>query len=201
MFLFCYLKVVIKQKVYKLDLLKDFMEEDESKEETHFETWNSQENIERGEYTLILHSFCKVVLEPFFVEGRELNKHALPRIKGELEWKIKDSMFQNLPFKLQDSYKRLKKLVDALENTKENINSHKEILRGVSSLAKCCYDFGTWINYSSRYGGDYAKINSCREEQYQIFSALEKAGEVLGESELLEAERGMLDICNKCPYR
>jgi len=158
--------------------------------------FNSPERVFRDEYTIILETFRNVVLKPFVNRSEEIDRYAISMTKSDLEWKLNEPNFKKLPFQIQDAYHRFKKLADAIENAKdEEIISHKDILSGLSNLLFNCITYGRWIEYS------HTPRNYCREDQYKTNSAIRKAEENSEPSELLEAEKGMFDVCKKCPYK
>lgn len=92
--------------------------------------------------------------------------------------------------------KRFKELTDSLEKAEDKeITKHKEVLEGLLHLAINCHCYGDSMNEI------YLGRNPCRTNQYKTNSKIRKAEENLGESELLKAEKGMFDVCKKCPYR
>ncbi len=160
------------------------------------EEWNTPEKIFRDEYTSIINAFYENVLRPVVQRGQRIDRNAISMTNSDLEWKLNDSNLKKLPFQIQNAYRRFKQLVDVLENTiDEEIEILKDVLHGLFLLGTNCNVYGNSMKDL------YIGRNPCRNDQYVMNSAIKNAEERLEDSKLLEASRGMVDVCKKCPYR
>ena len=168
---------------------------DEWKSNGGMDEEDSPENIALDEYSSIIEAYYEHVLRPVVDEDAPLDKDALALTESELEWKIKDPNFRDLPFKIKDAYNNFYNFVNVLGTaSNEEIKACKDVLDGLLALGISC----------STCGEDMKEIhvgrNPCRTEQYKTLSAIKRV-ERVGHSQLLEAAKQMAETCLKCPYK
>jgi len=156
--------------------------------------WNTPEKIALDEYTSMIHAHYEHVLRPIVQRGEKLDRDVLEIAKSDLEWKINDSDFKKLSLKTRRAYQAFRKFVETLKNSSDKeIKANQKILYGLFKLGIDCPTYGS-------FGHDKGR-NPCREDQYEMFSAIKKAERVGKGLDLIEAVKDMFDVCKKCPYK
>ena len=135
------------------------------------------------------------VLRPVVQKGQKVDRIALSLTKNDLEWKMANPSFGQLPFKTRDAYQNFRGFIETLETaTDEQIEASRDVLEGLFVLGISCHVHGK--SMADLYKGR----NPCREAQYKSLIAVGKA-EGRESSPLVEAARRMIGTCLKCPYR
>jgi len=172
---------------------------EEWKLQEYYNERNNPENVALDEYSSIIKAHFENVLRPIIQGGKELDRVAVKLVKSDLELKLQDPSFRNLPLKLQDAYKTFKNFVEILgESNDQEIREGKDALNGIFNLATCCMSFGDTIHAGEK--GLYYNRNPCRSSQYMADSVIIKSLQRYS-SKLLDAARQMSSICLICPYR
>ena len=126
--------------------------------------------------------------------GQKLDRTTVALTKSDLEWKVKEPNFENLPFNIKSAYQTFLEFVKVLESsTDSEVKASKDILKKLFHLSIKCDIYSNGMKYDKGR-------NPCRTDQYAAFSAIAKAEEK-GSSQLVEAAKKMVDTCLRCPYK
>jgi len=171
------------------------VEGDEWKHKNRMATWNSPKKIWLSEYTSFRKIIYSEILGNFSRNGGSINRSLVEVTRTELDMKLENPSFENLPFPIKDAYQKVAIFLRTLESASdEEIEKERITLEGVFDLSISC------VSYCDSMDSLYVGRDPCRESRIKTKAAILDARRK-GKSNLIDAIDEITSTCLRCPYK